>query len=248
MGYLYEAIAMRGRSRRCRAHWEDHLERSRRAVLEAAAACRGHGAAVILGSGLLLDVPLAELAERFQEVVLADIVHLPHVRRYARRFGNVRLVPYDVSTVAERLFKHIESGRRELPEPMPAEFRLAPATSMVVSLNILSQLTVLPRQYALAQMPGLQEDDLRAWCRRIIAAHYTTLSALKCDVCLIADYASTKRSRRGDILEEGSTIHGFEPPTPASGWTWRIAPLGEQSRHYAKELRVGAWHMRPGAS
>ena len=248
MGYLYEAIAMRGRYRRCRADWDGHLDRSRHAVLETASACRTHGAALILGSGLLLDVPLAELAERFQEVVLADIVHLPHVRRHARRFGNARLVPYDVSTIAERLFMHIESGKRDLPEPVLAELRLASAPSLVVSLNILSQLPVLPRQYALAYMAGLQEDDLQAWCRRIIASHHAALRALNCNVCLIADYAYTKRNRRGAVLEEGSTLHGFELPTPAAGWTWPIAPLGEQSRSYAKELRVGVWHMRPDLS
>jgi len=248
MGYLYEAVALRGRYRRCQAHWKDHLERSRRAVLEAAGTCRDHGAAVILGSGLLLDVPLADLAERFQEIVLADIVHLPQARRYARRFGNVKLRTYDVSTVVERLLEHIESGRRELPEPVIDDVGLACAPSLVVSLNILSQLPVLPRHYALAHMPGLQEDVLRDWCLRIIASHHASLRALPCDAYLIADYAYTKRNRRGAVLEEGSTIHGFTLPAPLSGWTWRIAPLGEQSRRYAKELSVGVWRMSQDAT
>jgi hypothetical protein len=193
---------------------------------------------------LLLDVPLAELADLFREVVLADIVHLPHARAEARRFGNVRLVSCDISTVAERLFGNSASGRRELPEATPADYRLADDTDLVVSLNILSQLTVLPRRYALAHMPGLREEEVQAWCRRIIASHHADFMALACDGCLIADYASIKRSRRGEVLDEGSTIHGFALPAPADGWTWRIAPLGEQSRRYATELSVGVWHRR----
>lgn len=245
MGYLYEAIALRGRYRRCRADWNGHLDRSRRAILETAAACRTHGAALILGSGLLLDVPLVELADRFQEVILADIVHLPQVHRYARRFGNVRLLPYDVSTVARRLFEVIRSGGCELPEPTDVDLRLASATTMVVSLNLLSQLSVLPRRYAFAHLPGLSQSDLETWCRRIVASHYAALLELDCEVCLIADYAYAKRNRHGQVCEEGSTLHGFELASPSSAWTWRIAPLGEQAHDYAKELRVGAWRMHP---
>jgi len=247
MGYLYESIAMRERYRRCGSHWKDHLEHSRIAVLEAAGACRDHGAAVILGSGLLLDVPLAELSDIFQEVVLVDIVHLPQVLKYARRFANVRLVPYDVSTIAAALFEKSRSGGSTLPEPAIADFRLVEATAMVVSLNILSQLAVQPCQYALAHMPGLKENDLQAWCRRIIASHHAALMALPCEACLIADYAYTKHGRRGDLLEGGSTIHGFQLPEPVAGWIWRIAPLGEQSPHYARELSVGVWRICPSA-
>ncbi len=245
MGYLYEAIAMRGRYRRCRADWDGHLDRSRHAVLETASACRTHGAALILGSGLLLDVPLAELAERFQEVVLADIVHLPQARRYARRFGNVRLLQYDASTVARRLFEGVRSGGRELPEPYAADLRLSSATTMVVSLNLLSQLSVIPRRYALAHLPGLIQSDLETWSLRIVASHHAALSELDCEVCLITDYAYAKRDRHGQVCEEGSTLHGFELPAPSSAWTWRIAPLGEQAYDYARELRVGVWRMHP---
>jgi len=245
MGYLYEAIALRGRYRRCRTDWNGHLDRSRHAILETAALCRSYGAAVILGSGLLLDVPLPQLSERFEEVVLADIVHLPQVRRYARRFGNVRLLPYDVSTVVQRLFEVVRSGGRELPEPTDADLRLASATTMVISLNLLSQLSVLPSRYAHAHLPGLSQSDLEAWSRRIIASHHAALRELGCEVCLIADYAYVKRNRQGQVCEEDSTLHGFELPAPSSAWTWRIAPLGELAHDYAKELRVGAWRMHP---
>jgi len=245
MGYLYEAIAMRGRYRRCRADWNAHLGRSRSVLLDAAVSCRIHGAAVILGSGLLLDVPLAQLSELFKEVVLVDIVHLPHVRRYARRFGNVRLLPYDVSTVAKRLFECIRSGGREPPEPTDADLRLANATTMVVSLNLLSQLSVLPCRYALAHMPGLRQSDLETWCRRIVTSHHAALSRLDCDVCLISDYVYEKRRRDGEVFEKGSTIHGLTLPAPYSAWTWRIAPPGELAYGYARELTVGAWCMHP---
>lgn len=247
MGYLSEAIALRSRYRRCSEEWQTHLDNSRRTILEATASCRNHAAVVILGAGPLLDVPLKELAAAFQEVVLVDIVHLTSVRRSVRRFANVRLIQYDVSTVAQHLFRNNLQEGKTLPEPIPADDLFSGYASLVVSLNILSQLPVLPRAYARAQMPGLAEQQLDAWCRRIIAAHFKTLGTLNCDVCLITDQRFRKLNRQGALIEQGTTLSGFELPEPNAGWTWCIAPLGELSRAYVRELSVGAWFWR-GAS
>ncbi len=40
--------------------------------------------AVVLGSGLLRDVPIEELSENFDTVVLVDLVHLASVRLWLR--------------------------------------------------------------------------------------------------------------------------------------------------------------------
>ena len=101
MDYLDEVIAMKQRYERTRTAWQPHLEHTRRFVLSAAEKCRNRSKAVILGSGLLLDVPLDELSTMFQAVVLLDIVFLPEVRRSIKRYGNVRLVQHDVTNMAK---------------------------------------------------------------------------------------------------------------------------------------------------
>ena len=248
MGYLYEAIAMRGRSRRCAASWNEHLEKSRAAVLAAAHACRAREAAVILGSGLLLDVPLAELCAAFKQVILVDIVHLPAVRRRVRRFANARLENYDISTLALRLFETMKTAGQPLPEPLTADFAFVSAPSLVVSLNILSQLPVIPGRFVRRHMPAVGDQDLHAWCRRIVEAHRASLAALACDVCLIGDYAYVQHGTDGS-REAGSTLYGLALPEPQATWRWQIAPLGELSRHEAKELEVGVWsHPAPQTS
>ena len=115
--YLYEIIGMRSRHQRNRAAWQPHLERSRAFVLEAAGRCTDRGAVAVYGAGLLLDVPLAELAARFRRVYLVDIVFLREARRKARRFGNVTLVEHDATNVAAALDRAVRAGRDELPEP-----------------------------------------------------------------------------------------------------------------------------------
>jgi hypothetical protein len=244
MGYLNEAIEMRSRARRHQAAWKPHLDKTRNFVLSVAETCRDRNRAVILGSGLLLDVPLAELSSKFRQVVLMDVVCLPEVRKQMGQYNNVRFNEYDVTGIADVLFQIGEKGISELPELGPALSTEIKDSSLVVSLNILSQLWVVPRAYVSRRMRGLDEYAVDEWCGRVVTSHYAALTSLSCDVCLVADYGFVKRDRKGDVISKGSTVYGLELPVPGASWTWNIAPIEEGSRAFSKELIVGAWHIR----
>jgi hypothetical protein len=65
-----------GLDRAYRAHkagWDAHGERSRRFIRGAVSAVEGRDVVWVLGAGRAYDLPLRELAERFQRVVLVDI-------------------------------------------------------------------------------------------------------------------------------------------------------------------------------
>jgi hypothetical protein len=244
MDYLDEAIAMRGRYRRNRAAWLPHLEHTRRFVLSAAEKCQNRSKAVILGAGLLLDVPIEELSSMFQQVALLDIVFLPEVRKSIQRYGNVKLVQHDVTNVARKFHENIQQRTREFPEASPVVPEIDENTSLVVSLNILSQLWVMPREYALKKLPGLSEERVDDWCRQIVKSHYAFLLSMPCAVCLVADHEFVKLDRGGSIVSRGSTIAGLELPEPDDSWAWNIVPMGEERQYLSKELIVGAWHVR----
>jgi hypothetical protein len=243
MGYLDEAIAMRGRYRRNRASWQPHLENTRSFVLSAADRCRNRSTVVILGSGLLLDVPLAELSNLFREVVLMDVVCLPEVRRHISGYDNVRFVEHDATSIAERLYNNGRDGLPELPEASPVSSEINEDTGLVVSLNILSQLWVVPRTYAARHLRGIPEDRGDEWCRGIVEAHYQFLQSLSCNVCLVADHEFVKRDREGGVVSRASTIFGLTLPEPHASWTWNIASRGKSYPYLSKELNVGAWHV-----
>jgi len=245
MDYLTEILAMKKRHQRNQASWEPHLANARRTVLSAAEKCRNRTKVIILGAGLLLDVPLAELSTLFQEVILLDVVLLPEVRRMAKQYGNVRLLQYDVTNVAHNLYENILHGRSELPEPEPLVPEICEDAGLVVSLNILSQLWVIPRAYALRKLRGFDEERINDWCGRITAAHYAWLNSLPCDRCIIADHEFIKRDGEGRILSRNSTLYGLAMTEPDFSWTWNIAPIGEDRRYFSKELNVGAWFSRP---
>ena len=91
MGHVHELRQLAARATRCCAAWRPHLERSRSLILEAADRCVRNDKALIVGSGLLFDIPITELTRRLREVVLVDILHLWQVRRAVRSYSNVRL-------------------------------------------------------------------------------------------------------------------------------------------------------------
>ena len=244
MGYLNEAIEMRGRSLLHAAAWKPHLDNTRSFILSSAEKCRNRSKAVILGSGLLLDVPLAEISSMFREVVLMDVVCLREVRKQIRTYHNVSFIECDVTNTAEQLYQNGLKGIDDLPESVPSVPGLGQDCGLVVSLNILSQLWVVPRAYASQRMRGLDEYAVDEWCGRIVATHYAYLWSLHCDVCLVADHEFVKRNSEGMVISRGSTVFGLELPRPDASWTWNIAPIGEASRAFSKELIVGAWHNR----
>src|SRR5215212_3436192 len=75
MGFPKEIAGIAGRYQRCREYWANHLEKSRATILCGAERAEQRRKAVILGGGLLHDVPLAELSAMFREVILVDLIH-----------------------------------------------------------------------------------------------------------------------------------------------------------------------------
>ncbi len=119
-GHVRESIAIAARYKRCRAEWAEHLEKTKEAVLREAEKAEKHELAVILGSGPLFDVPLAELAGMFRRLVLIDIFHPRSARRAGACCPNVELLSLDILA---------DDWREFLPQP-----------DFVASLNIAAQL------------------------------------------------------------------------------------------------------------
>lgn len=247
MGYLYQIIAMRGRHLRHRESWRPHLERTRQFILSSAERCANRKRVVVLGSGLLLDFPLKQLSGMFEEVVLADIVHLPEVHRIIWPYPNVHLVQCDVTGIADKLYQNVRQNKRELPSGEPFFPEIDENAGLLISLNLVSQLAAVPFDYVLRKMPELEGEGLNAWSDEVREAHVRALRQLSCDVCLVADYGYVWRDSGGKVIEEGSTIGSIILPEPDQSWTWHLAPLGEISKEWAKELTVGAWHFSPKA-
>lgn len=237
MGYLRELIGTRSRYRRCRDAWRPHLDNTRQTILAAALSAPLHRKATVLGSGLLLDIPLAELAETFGEVVLVDILHLRSTRRAASRFANVRLIEADLSDTLSHL---VRATGGDLSSLMPTDTPL-PETEdadLVVSANLLTQLPFLPCRW-LRQRHAMPDTVADALARNLIRRHLRALARLPGRVCLISE-VEHQLCLGSDIVECVDPLYGIDIGPIMREWLWDIAPRPEIDRRYDLRYRVVA--------
>jgi hypothetical protein len=224
MGYLRELIGMAARYRRCRTAWQPHLERCKDWIIQAMEGSLGR--VVVLGSGLLYDVPLKQLSDHFDEVVLVDILHMPEVRKTARTFTNVTLKTRDITGFVETL----HSGASQTP-PDLADMPLEGA-DLVISLNVLSQLAVLPLAYAQLEA---------AACRALMQAHLDALARASGRVCLITE-VEQRLCLAQEVIEKEQPLAGVVIPKDlkvrSTSWDWNFAPCPERHPQYDLVYRV----------
>jgi len=243
LGYVTAAIGLAARAQRCHHAWADHLAHCRTAVMTSVSYCNRHRTALVLGAGLALEYPLELLAARFARVVLADIVHLPALRRQARRYPNVELLPCDLTGAVAALTQFRRPGTTaDLDRIGAAPPDIAvDSVDWVVSCNALSQLPLLPVAWLKRRNPQLADADLERWGRHIMARHLAWLGTLGSERCLIADAVQTTYDRRGTVLERADFAAAFGLDRHAyATWEWPVAPPGELSDGLYASHRVVA--------
>lgn len=247
LGYLHELIAIEARYRRCRSDWQPHLDASRAVIRQAIAQCDRRREAVVYGSGLLLDVPLSDLAEAFERVVLVDAAHLRTSRRKAGRFANVRCVEADVSGVAIGLLLGVGKGSDRLPEPGMPDIEDPSRIDLAISANLLTQLPVTPLRF-LSQRLNVAEEALDGYARAIMQAHLDHLLTLDAVRCLITETGNEHIDRDGTVIARHDTLRGLTVPPTGQCWHWTVAPPGELSPDYAVRNIVAAATLMPQCS
>lgn len=221
LGHVRESVSLMARSRRCRKAWAPHLAASRAVVAESIADLPRARIAVVLGSGLLDDVPLRALAERFDEVRLVDAVHPWPTRLAVRRLRNVRLVHAELSGalgVIEGRADHVSDPLANLCGGAEVDF--------VLSANLTSQLPILPIDH-FESRGGKPPEGLG---REIVSGHLKGLARLSARTCLILDTDEREIDRDGRVVERIDLLHGLALPEPDRRWDWELAPFGEAFR------------------
>ena len=237
LGLLAESVAIGARHRRCRAAWAPHLAATRAAVVDAIERTRRRRTALVLGSGALLDLPLAELAGAFRRVVLVDVVHPWRSRLAGRGFANVSRVTDDVTGVLDAV------SRGELASPRSYHLIDDPEVDLVVSLNLLSQLPVIP----VRSLDGrAAPEPLAAMAQALVRSHLADLDRSRGSTLLISDVERVVVSRDGREVERDSLIADLPEPAHDREWWWDIAPAPEADPETSERRRVVARFV-PGA-
>ncbi len=237
MGYLRELLNVRACHARCCWAWGPHLRRTQAVIRAAAARCRTRRKAVVLGSGMLNDVPLAELAAAFREVVLVDVLHPRETHRLTRRWPNVRLLTADVTGTVEAVHRAAHDGTAPLPRAVPDLFRDDREVDLAASVNLLSQLPYLPATY-LTAAGAHSPEAIAAYARDVVLGHLAYLESLPGVVALVTDVENLTMNHAGQEVERSSVLHGVALPWAGETWTWRLLPELEAGRGQGLRRRV----------
>lgn len=244
--YLAQAVSLGARYRRQRKAWAPHIEQCRRFILEAALSAPAGGRALVAGSGRLIEIPLAALAERFGEVILLDMAQPMITRRLARRYSNVRLATGDATGVLAALSTVLES-RGPLPDPHQADPPFADERfDFVLSANLASQLPLLPDEALERRRADVDETTRAAFARALIERHFRWVREIADTAAVYSDVESRWTDAQGREVERDDTTWGADLPPPQRVWEWLIAPAPEAEKLYDQRHKVAGWIFKAG--
>lgn len=202
--------------------WSGHETKCRQFILKALDLFKPEKVTV-LGSGWLLELPLAEMAEQVNTIVLTDIVHPPEVKTQTSVMKNVKIAEEDVTGGLIREV-WVKAGKRTLlnrlkslddiivPEYVPFE-----DPGLVISLNILTQLETLPERL-LRRKAKADENEFLDFRKKVQAKHLHFLQ--KHNSVLISDVAEVFMETGGRITENKTAVIDLPPGKAREEWTW----------------------------
>lgn len=229
-GYLKRLIALEFRAKRCETAWASHQRAAKTFIAKAADLCERQNIAVVLGSGLLLEVPLKVLAERFERVYLVDIFHMPQVRREVRKHFNVKLLTGDITGCFQAMKDNRPPGGHT-PAPPPRIPHLKEA-DLIISCNCLTQLAG-PFTDFFEKTRGFSDLDSDKLAYQIMEQHAKAIAVDAAGIgVLITD--TERFAMQGDkVVSKHDLLKALKlPPTPTivhnEEWDWLIAPHPEE--------------------
>ncbi len=242
LGYVYETAALQAKHRRYRTAWRPHLHATRQALL-AAANIDTRGTALILGGGIVQDLPVSELLERFECIILLDIVFTYQARRLAQRWPDrILCCYYDVTGVIDSLAKYRCLPPIERLSAFQQPNAKMPPVCWVASVNCLTQLPILPVRWL--QHCGIEDRSLDEFYRALIQDHLNWLMGWQVRTCLITEVEEQHFDRNGSLI--GSVDHrpllqDFQQKADClSRWTWHLHPRGALSSRHSETRTVEA--------
>jgi len=204
--------------------WDGHLERCRRFILKAVDYYAPSKISV-LGSGWLMELPLAEIVERDIQVKLVDIVHPPEVIAQAGNLKNVELVEADISggLISEVWLKSSKYSflkkMKSLNDVIISEYNPEYDTGLIISLNILTQLESLPVDF-LKQRSNVKDQEYLVFRKTIQEKHIEFL--MKHQSVLISDIAEISTDRLGNVNSVQTMVTNTPNGIFREEWTWNF--------------------------
>jgi hypothetical protein len=195
----------------------------------------------VLGSGWLLDLPLAEMLENTEKIYLVDIVHPPEVIKQAGNLQNVTIVEQDITgglieevwnkTREFSLFIKLKSLKLLTIPEVTLDFD----PGFVISLNILTQLESQLLD-CLKKRSVVGEEEFMLFRKGIQEKHIDFLN--KHRSVIITDYAEVVTKRSGEITTIPSLLAELPKGQFSEEWTWDFDMKGRENYNSRSVIKV----------
>ena len=222
--------------------WNSHLEKCRNFIMKALEIYKP-GKVTVLGSGWLLELPLTEMLEKVKKVCLVDIIQPPEVMRQVRNLSGVEIKTEDLSgglidelwrkTSRVPFFRKLKS----LDDISIPEYKPDSDPGMVISLNILTQLEILPVKYLLKKSK-VKNDEIDKFRKEIQNKHMSFLK--KYNSVLITDVTEIFTDNSGNVSEKQSVIIDLPDSPCKEEWTWNFDLRGSDYNMKRSVFKVAA--------
>lgn len=224
-------------------NWESHLENSRRFIVESIGERKGDKIAV-LGSGWQLYLPLEFLLERFNKVLLYDVIHPSQI--YHKQAGNKRIEFHFSDITGNALQETWEMYRKNKPvmiQQIPShQFTPGKDIDFVISHNLLSQLDAFPADFIEDHMT-IAGDLILQFRKRIQQNHINMVR--RYPSCLITDISETYHNKKGAVIEKQNVFIEFPPAEKSAQWNWIFDTRGDYHPGSVTKLLVKAVCFEP---
>jgi hypothetical protein len=222
--------------------WDSHTDRCRAFIMKIIDVYRPEKITV-LGSGWLIELPVAELIERTDNLALVDIVHPPEVLKQAGVYKNVTLIEDDVTgglitevwEKAGGIFpfrKKISIGEIIIPDYEP-DFD----PGLVISLNLITQLESLPVDF-LKKRIRATDDEFLSFRKEIQERHLRFLK--RHNSILVSDYEEVFTDRAGNTKVVPTLLVNLPDCEFSEEWDWNFDLQGADNYNSKSIMRVVA--------
>jgi hypothetical protein len=222
--------------------WHEHISRCHRFILKAIEHYKPESV-TILGSGWLLEIPLENILSKVKKIYLVDIIHPPGILQKAGKIPGIEFITDDISgglirviwekTSKLTFFRKLDT----IKDIFIPEYKPGFDPGMIISLNILSQLDVLPLKY-LKRKSRADDLELTNFRREIQTSHINFLKKYRS--VLISDLTEIFMDRSGNKTENETVITEMPSGIYREDWIWNF-DLKESDYHRKKSvLKVAA--------
>lgn len=201
-----------------RKNWDDHLQNCKNFILNQSQELKS-GKVAVLGSGWLLDVPINELLNKFDQVWLFDIHHPIQIRRKFEKNPKIKFITVDltnqlaIKAKESNSFSHFlnclkEHKRYVLPEKF----------DFVVSVNILNQLDIIICDYLNLRFKPT-DHEMKKVRQKIQSQHLELL--MENNTCLITDAAELYINDNGKVMKQVELLYSdISDFSLKKSWVW----------------------------